>query len=73
MMYVSRIGNTFDCKTRTQIVESIALSVMSYCLIIWENTNDLHLEKVQKIQNFAARVAIGGMRKYDTEVPLLKS
>ena len=69
LMYVNRIGNTFDWKTRTQIVESIALSIMNYCIIIWGSTADLYLDKAQKIQNFAARVAVGGVRKYDHITP----
>ena len=72
MINVSRTGNTFDCKTRTQIVESIALSVMNYCLIIWGNTNGLHLEKAQTIQSFVARVAMGGVRKYDYRSPTIE-
>ena len=59
LMYVNRIGNTFDWKTRTQIVESITLRIINYCRIIWGSIADLYLDKARKIQNFAARVAVG--------------
>ena len=72
LMYLNRIKDYFDEETRILIVQSLVSSVINYCIKIWGTTNSLYLEKVQKIQNFAARVAVQGVRKYDHITPTLK-
>ena len=37
--------------------------------MIWGTTYNTHKIKIQRLQNFAARVAIGGIRKYDHVSP----
>ncbi len=39
---------------------------------LWGTTNITIINDVQKLKNFAARVAIGGIRKYDHITPALK-
>ena len=39
---------------------------------IWGSTNITQIERVQKIQNFAAKVALGGAAKSDNITPFLK-
>ena len=72
LIYLNRMKNYFDNKTRVQIVESLVLSVINYCIKIWGGTNNTQLERVQKLQNFAARVAVIGIGKYDHITPTLK-
>ena len=72
LMYINRLKNSFDKSTRIQVVESLALSTMNYCLLIWGTTSSRQLEKAQKLQNFAARVADGRTRKFDHVSPLIK-
>ena len=52
-------------------MESLVLSLINYCCKIWGSTNKTQLNKVQKLQNFAARVADGTARKYDHVTPIL--
>lgn len=70
LMYINRIGDLFDKQTRVIVVQSLALSLMEYCIRIWGTTNETLITKVQKMQNFAAKVAIGGARKYDHVSPI---
>ena len=72
LMYINRMKDSFDISTRSQIVQSLALSIINYCFIIWGTTNTTQLDRVQKLQNFAAKVAIGGARKYDHVSPIIK-
>lgn len=72
LMYINRISNNFDKPTRLLIVQSLVLSLLNYCIIIWGTTNNTLLNKVKKLQNFAAKVAAGGARKYDHVTPILK-
>ena len=64
LMYINRIGDLCDKQqTRIIIVQSLVLSLIHYCLRIWRTTNHTLLSNVQKVQNFAAKVAIGGAKK----------
>ena len=65
LYYLNRIKDRFDIHTRTMVVQSIVMSSLNYCLRIWGMTNRMQIEKVQKIQNFAAKVAVGYARKCD--------
>ena len=71
-MYIDRIREYFDDATRVLIIESLVLSVINYGIKIWVATNSVYLEKAQKLQNFAARVAVVGVRKHDHITPTLQ-
>nr|BDT62741.1 MAG: hypothetical protein [Metapenaeus ensis nimavirus] len=72
LIYLNRVGNCFDNETRVVVVEALVLSLMNYCLNIWGTTNKTQINRVQKLQNFAAKVAFGGLRKYDHVSPAIK-
>ena len=65
VMYISRISHNFDKKTRIIIIQALVLSLVEYCIKIWGTTNNTLISSVQKLQNFSARVAVGGVRKYE--------
>ncbi len=54
------------------VVQSLVLSHMNYCLIIWGTTTSSLISKVQRLQNFSARVAAGGIKKFDHVSPAYK-
>lgn len=72
LMYVNRIKDYFDKDTRTAIIQSLVLSIINYCNVIWGTTNTNLLNKVQKLQNFAAKIVDGKAKKYDHVTPILK-
>ena len=47
-----------------QIVQSLAVSIVRYCLSVYGTCTDTQLHRVQKVLNFCARV-VKGRRKYD--------
>ncbi|XP_042862817.1 uncharacterized protein LOC122247550 [Penaeus japonicus] len=53
-------------------MHSLNLSYINYAITIWGATNDTQLQRVQKLQNFAAKVALGGARKQDHATPYLR-
>ncbi len=69
LMYINRLSDNFQKPTRVIIVSSLVLSTINYCIRIYETTNETLLHSAQKLQNFAAKVAVGGMRKYDHVSP----
>ena len=72
LFYLNRIKDHFDKKTRTTIVETLALSQVNYCSLVWGSANKTQIHCVQLLQNFAAKVAEGNSRKYDHVTPILK-
>ena len=72
LMYINKIDLCDKQQIRIIIVESLVLSLIHYCLRIWRTTNHILLTNVQKVQNFAAKVAIGGAKKYDHVSPIIK-
>ena len=71
LIYLNRVNDRFDSECRMMVVESLILSVLHYGLKVWGSTSKLHLDRVQKLQNFAAKVAVGGARKRDHVTPIL--
>ena len=69
LIYINRISCHLDKKSRIIVIQSLVLSHINYCLTIWGTTTSSLIDKIQKLQNFAARVAVGGIKKYDHVSP----
>ena len=69
LIYINRISSHIDKSSRIIAVQSLALNIIYYCIMIWGTTNNSLKIKMQRLQNFAARVAVGGLRKYDHVSP----
>ena len=54
LIYLNRIKDLFEPQTRIIVVQSLALSLINYCFVVWGSTSNVHLDKIQKLQNFAA-------------------
>ena len=72
LIYLNRIKDKIDKDTRVLIVQSLALSVINYCSRIWGSASKSQIQRIQKIQNFAAKVATGNARKYDHTTPYIQ-
>ena len=72
LRYLNRIKESFDKESRIIVVQSLVLSIINYCLKVWSVTTQQQIERVQKLENFAAKVASGGARKYDHATPILR-
>ena len=69
LIFLNRIKDSIPLTTRTQVFETLPLSIINYCLKIWGTANKAQLQKVQVLQNFAARIAVGNIRKYEHITP----
>ncbi len=65
LMYINIIVHYPNRYTRIIVVQTLVLSLFDYYIRIWGTASDAVLSSAQKLQNFAARVAMGGVRKYD--------
>ncbi len=54
------------------MVQSLALSVIYYCLPIYGSTSNTLLHRVQKLQNFAAKICVGGAKKSAHATPFIE-
>jgi hypothetical protein len=61
---IRRIKKFVPQSTLLKIYNSIVLSHFDYCSLVWDNCSDYLLNKLQKLQNRAARVITG--RTYET-------
>ena len=71
LIYLNRVKNCFLPQTRLTVIQSLALSIINYCFTVWGSASAMHLNKAQKLQNFAARVALGTVSKYEHITPFL--
>ena len=71
LIYLNRIKDRFDNEMRGMVVQSLAISILNYCLKIWGSTTKQQLQRIQKLQNFAAKVIDGKAKKYDHASPIL--
>ncbi len=72
VMYINRIKDNFNKNSRIAVIQSLVLSVISYGIKVWGTTNVTQKQRVQKLQNFAAKVASGGVIRREHPTPYLK-
>ena len=68
---ISRVKYVLKKELLVTVIKSLVFSRLYYCSVVWSNTTDRNIRKLQGIQNFAARI-ISGTRKYDHITPVLK-
>ncbi len=71
-IYINCIKDLFSNAIRTMVVQTLVLSLVKYGMAVWGTTNKTMLMKVQKLQNFPVKVAVGGRRRSDHASPILK-
>lgn len=72
LSFINRHKDLFNKETRVMVIHTLVLSIINYCITVWGTTNSTLISKVQKVQNFAIKVADGKARKYDHVTPLFK-
>ena len=68
---INRVKHLFDHRMLENIISSLVFSKLYYCSNVWSSTTKMNIEKLQKVQNFAARI-ITGTQKYEHISPILK-
>ena len=72
LIFLNRVWDRFQPECRVMAVQALILSVLNYCLPVWGSTNKTQMNRVQKLLNFAARIAIGGAKKHDHVSPIFE-
>ena len=68
---LSRIRHILDTSAMSIVINSLVFSKLFYCSSVWSGTCKGNVNKLQLIQNFAARI-LSGKRKYEHITPTLK-
>ena len=67
---INRVKHAFDRSTLSIIINALVFSKLFYCCNVWSNTIEYNLNRIQAVQNFAARI-MSNTRKYDHISPIL--
>ena len=68
---ISRVRHLFTKPVLSTILNSPVLSKRFYCSTVWAGTPNQNLQKLQLVQNFAARV-LTDTKKFDHISPVLR-
>ena len=68
---INRIKHVLDRQTLITIIKALVFSKLSYCSSVWANSSKRNLKKLQRVQNFAARI-ITGTKKHEHISPALR-
>ncbi len=71
LLFLNRVKDKLEPDTRKMVVQALVLSVINYCLPVYGTTNDTLLHRVQKLQNFAAKICADGARRSDHATPFI--
>ena len=72
LVQINRIKHLLDKKTILLLTNSFVFSKLYYCSTVWSNTSKHNINKLQLVQNFAARVVLG-LKKFDHISQAIKS
>ncbi len=72
ILYINRIKDHFTKSARITIIQSVVLSIINYGIKIWGSTSKTNMIKMQKLQNFAAKAALGGGARRDHATPFIR-
>ena len=64
LIQTNRIKHLLDKKTILLLMSSFVFSNLYYCSTVWSNTSKHNIKKLQLVQNFATRIALG-LKKFD--------
>ncbi len=72
IIYINGIKDNLSKNARKTVMQSLVLSIINYGIKVWGTINKTHMHKIQKLQNFATKVALGGALKHEHATPFLR-
>ena len=64
LVQINRIKHLLDKETLLLLINAFVFSKLFYCSTVFSNTSKSSVRKLQRVQNFAARIILG-LRKFD--------
>ena len=59
LVQINRIKHLLDKETLLLLINAFVFSKLFYCSTVWSNTSKSSVSKLQRVQNFAARIILG--------------
>ena len=72
ILFINRLKAHFATPTIIIVVQSLVMRILTCGISIWGATNITQNQRIQKLQNFAAKVALGGAAKSEHAAPFLR-
>ena len=72
LYFLNRQKDLLNATSRICVVEALVNNLFSYCSIIWSACKKNSIMKIQRVQNFAAKIADGEGRKFDRATPYIR-
>ncbi len=72
LMFINNVKDIFDKDTKVIVTKTLVLTLIIDGLKICGNTHDTLMKRVQKLQNFAAKVAAEGYNRRDCPTPVIQ-
>ena len=70
LSHINRVKHLLDKNTLLNVINALVFSKLYYCSSIWSSTTKKNINKLQNVQNFAARI-ITRWQKFDRITPVL--
>ena len=67
LVQINRIKHLLDKETLLLLINAFVFSKLFYCSTVWSNTSKSNASKLQRVQNFAARIILG-LRKFESNL-----
>ena len=64
LVQINRIKHLLDKETLL-LINAFVFSKLFYCSTVWSNTSKSNVRKLQRVQNFAARIILGLRKGFD--------
>ncbi len=68
--FFNRLKDKFEINTGKFVIQSLALSIINYCLPLYDTANRT-LVRMQKLNNFPAKESVGGAKRTDRVTPFI--
>ncbi len=72
VMHINRLREYFNKTTRISVIQSLVMSIINYGISIWGAANASQIQRVLKLQNFAAKAALGGTPRSEHTTPFIE-
>ena len=63
IIHINRIKDSLNRTSRIMLIKTLVLSIINYGIKIWGSANKTQIHRLQKLQNFAAKVILDGTRR----------
>ena len=72
---INRAKNAFNSSLLVTLINTLVFSKLHYCSTVWSSTTACNVQKLQLVQNFAARIISGTytLYKFEHVTPSLKN